>query len=62
MQEVVFHDSLMSTHVIIHGPQPAKTRLRVRIFKIGFLAQNSSLGLVDDAQPENIGEKQEYMP
>ena len=33
-----------------------KTRLRVKIFKIGFLSQNSSLGLVDDAQPENVGE------
>ena len=39
-----------------------KMGLRVKIFKIGFLAQKSSLGLVEDAQSENIGEKQEYMP
>ena len=44
------------------GPQTAKTDLWVKIFKIGFLVQNSSLGLVDDTQSENIGEKQEYMP
>ena len=36
--------------------------LRVNIFKIAFLAQSSSLGLVDDDRSENIGEKQEYMP
>ena len=36
------------------GPQSAKTRLMVKIFKVVFLAQNSSLGLVDDAQSENI--------
>ena len=47
---------------MLYGLQSAKTRLRVKIFKIGFLAQNSSLGLVDDAQSENIGEKQEYIP
>ena len=46
----------------IYGPQSAKTDLRVKIFKIGFFAQNSSLGLVDDTQSENIGEKWEYMP
>ena len=39
-----------------------KADLRMNIFKISFLAQNSSLGLVDDAQSENIGETQEYMP
>ena len=44
------------------GPQSAKTDLRVKIFRIGFLAQNSSLGLVDNAQSENISGKQEYMP
>ena len=33
--------------------------LRVKNFKTGILAQNSSLGLVADAQSENIGEKQE---
>ena len=38
-----------------------KADLKMNIFKI-FLAQNSSLGLVDDAQSENIGETQEYMP
>ena len=37
-------------------------RFRVNIFKIGFLALKSYLGIVDDAQSENIGEKQEYMP
>ena len=37
-----------------NGPQ-------CEIFKIGLLAQSSSLGLVDEAQSENIGEKQEYM-
>ena len=47
---------------IIIGPQSAKTRLRVKNFKTSFFAQNSSLGLVDDAQSENIGEKQEYKP
>ena len=31
-------------------------------FQNYFLAHNSSLGLADDAQSENIGEKQEYMP
>ena len=35
---------------------------KVKIFKTGILAQNSSLALVADAQSENIGEKQEYMP
>ena len=39
-----------------------ESAFRVKIFKIVFLAQNSSLGLVDDAQSENIGEKWEYMP
>ena len=48
--------------VLIHGPQSAKTDLRMTIFKIGFLAQSSSLGLVDDAQSKNIDEKREYMP
>ena len=47
---------------LIYLPQSAKTDLRVKIFKIAFLAQNSSLGLADDAQSENIDEKQEYMP
>ena len=28
-------------------------------FKIGLLAQNSSLGLVDDAWSKNVGEKPE---
>ena len=31
-------------------------------FKIDFLVHNSSLGLVDDTQSENIGERLEYMP
>ena len=31
-------------------------------FKTGILAQNSCFGLVADAQSENIGEQQEYMP
>ena len=35
---------------------------RVNIFKIGFSAQNSSFGLLTDAQSESIGEKQENMP
>ena len=34
----------------------------MKIFKTGILAQDSSLGLVADAQSENIGEEQEYMP
>ena len=38
------------------GPQSAKTDLRVNIFENAFLAQNSSLGLLNDAQSENIGE------
>ena len=42
--------------------QSAKTDLRVKIFKILLLAQNSFLGLVDDAQLESIGEKWEYRP
>ena len=46
----------------LFGPPSAKTNLRVNIFKIGLLAQNSSLGLVDYVQSENIGEKWEYMP
>ena len=49
-------------HTAECGPRPAKTRLRVKNSKIGSLAQNSSMGLVDDVQSENIGEKQEYMP
>ena len=40
----------------------AEQDLRVNIFKIDFMAQNSSLSLVADAESENIGEKQEYMP
>ena len=34
----------------------------MKIFKTGILAQNSSLGLVADAQSEIIGGKQERMP
>ena len=38
----------------------AKTDFRMTISNIVFLARNSSLGFVDDAQSENIGEKWEY--
>ena len=55
-------DAVFVTLQSLYGPQSAKTDRRVKISKIGFLAQNSSLGLVDDAQSENIGEKWEYMP
>ena len=47
--------------MLSYGPQTAKTDLRVNIFKTGFLAQNSSLGIGADVQSENIGEKQEFM-
>ena len=46
----------------LFGRPSAKTDLRVKIFKIGLLAQNSSLALVDSVQSENIGEKWEFMP
>ena len=46
---------------LIYLPQSAKNGPKGEIFKIAFLAQNSSFGLADDAQSENIGEKQEYM-
>ena len=50
------------THALAtYGLQSAKTDFEV--FKIALvLAENSSLGFVDDTQSESIGEKQEYMP
>ena len=44
------------------GHSQQKRVLGGKFSKLAFLAQNSSLGLVDDAQSEIIGEKQEYMP
>ena len=60
MKQMKVYLTLWVQHIAQYGPQSAKTDLSVKIFKIDFLAQNSSLGLVDDAQSENTGEKREY--